>query len=462
MPLRTLLSKEYAATLCDKLDPERARPADVRGNIPGGTVYLTVGDRWGNMVSFVDTISGFFGSYPTVPGYGFLLNNRGANFTLEEGHPNQVAPRKRPFITITAGFITKDGQPLMAFGNKGGTTQPQAQAQHVVNMVDLGMNVQATADAARFDHDQVSDTLGLDTGQLGLVGPQLTELGHRVVQARGQSGVYQGLLFERDRNARPARMPPRGTPCCPGALETNRGRSRLFEQPLNGCTARVRICGRTATPAAGERPDSGVGRPRMSECPRSGTPLRGRPPLAAVGRASPGTIAVRACRRQRRRRRGRQRRGPVARDPAPGTKALARHERQVCVDGEPRQQTGLLELARDPPVLLSVVASRCFMQGWLCRGQGGQRGAQGTGAARSVAGEQGVDRAHVEQAEHLGAVDDAGQAVGRQHAGEVDERAARVVTLSPSGSRATTSRSGRRVALQWTRSARGWSGPGRR
>ncbi|MDP9401186.1 MAG: gamma-glutamyltransferase family protein [Actinomycetota bacterium] len=234
VPLRTLLSKEYAATLCDKLDPERARPADVRGNIPGGTVYLTVGDRWGNMVSFVDSISGFFGSYVTVPGYGFLLNNRGANFTLEEGHPNQVAPRKRPFITITAGFITKDGQPLMAFGNKGGTTQPQAQAQHVVNMVDLGMNVQATADAARFDHDQVSDTLGLDTGQLGLVGPQLTELGHRVVQARGQSGVYQGLLFERDRNLRPARMPPRGTPCCPGALETNRGRSRLFEQPLNG------------------------------------------------------------------------------------------------------------------------------------------------------------------------------------------------------------------------------------
>ncbi len=234
VPLDTLLSKQHAATLCDKINPDQARPADTRGNIPGGTVYLTVGDRWGNMVSFVDSISGFFGSYVTVPGYGFLLNNRGANFTLEEGHPNQVAPRKRPFITITAGFITKDGNPLMAFGNKGGTTQPQAQAQHVINMIDLGMNVQATADAARFDHDQSSDILGLDTELFDLVGPRLTQLGHKVELARGQSGVYQGLLFERDPSLRAARMPPPGTSCCKGALETNDGKSGLFEQPLNG------------------------------------------------------------------------------------------------------------------------------------------------------------------------------------------------------------------------------------
>ncbi len=119
VPLDRLLSKRYAATLRDRIDPDRATPATVRGNSPGGTVYLTVGDRWGNMVSFVDSISGFFGSYVTVPGQGFILNNRGAKFTLEEGHPNQVAPRKRPFITITAGFITKDGKPLMAFGNQG-------------------------------------------------------------------------------------------------------------------------------------------------------------------------------------------------------------------------------------------------------------------------------------------------------------------------------------------------------
>lgn len=234
VPLEKLLSKQYAATLCDKINPDKARPAEVRGNITGGTVYLTVGDRWGNMVSFVDSISAFFGSNTTVPGYGFILNNRGANFTLEEGHPNQVAPRKRPFITITAGFITKDGKPLMAFGNKGGTTQPQAQAQHVINLIDLGMNVQATADAARFDHDQLSDVVGLDTQQNDLVGPRLTELGHNVALARGQSGVYQGLFFERDPTLRTSRMPPPGISCCKGALETNQGRSRLFEQPLNG------------------------------------------------------------------------------------------------------------------------------------------------------------------------------------------------------------------------------------
>lgn len=234
VPLETLLSKEYAATLCDKIDPDKARPAEVRGNITGGTVYLTVGDRWGNMVSFVDSISAFFGSNTTVPGYGFILNNRGANFTLEEGHPNQVAPRKRPFITITAGFITKDGRPLMAFGNKGGTTQPQAQAQHVINLIDLGMNVQATADAARFDHDQLSDVVGLDTQQMAIVGSQLSALGHNVAEARGQSGVYQGLFFERSPGLRESRMPPRGVPCCRGALERDSGRSRLFEQPLNG------------------------------------------------------------------------------------------------------------------------------------------------------------------------------------------------------------------------------------
>ena len=208
----------------------KARPADVLGNDLGSTVYFAVADRWGNMVSFVNSIFSSFGSRVAVPGYGFHLANRGGGFTLEEGHPNQVAPRKRPFITIIASFITKDGKPLMAFGNMGGGTQPQAHVQHVINMVDLGMNVQATTDVARFDHNQRNDRTALDTYLFDAVGPGLQALGHTVTRARGHAGGYQGILFERDPRLREPTVPV-GRGCCEGALE-NRGDRR--EQPING------------------------------------------------------------------------------------------------------------------------------------------------------------------------------------------------------------------------------------
>jgi gamma-glutamyltranspeptidase/glutathione hydrolase len=234
VPLDRLLSKEYAGRLCDKISMDRARPADVLDNDDGSTVYFATADRWGNMVSFVNSNYSGFGSRVTIPGYGFVLANRGSGFTLEEGHPNQVAPRKRPFITIIASFITKDGKPVMAFGNMGGGTQPQAHVQHVVNMVDLGMNVQATTDVARFDHSQEDDEVALDTYLFDLVGPQLSAMGHNVTRARGHAGGYQGILFEPDPSLQPPRMPPKGKPCCPGALETNTGDSRRYEQPLGG------------------------------------------------------------------------------------------------------------------------------------------------------------------------------------------------------------------------------------
>jgi gamma-glutamyltranspeptidase/glutathione hydrolase len=213
-PLSTLLSKEYAASLCSRINPDVARPADVRGNIEGGTVYFATADRWGNMVSFVNSLFSGFGSGVTIPPYGFVLANRGSGFTLDESHPNVVAPRKRPFITIIASFITKDGQPLMAFGNMGGGTQPQAHAQHVVNMVDLGMNVQATTDVARFDHSQSADRTALDSYLYDLVGPGLQARGHAITRAFGHAGGYQGILFERD----------------PGLSEPSGG----FPGPVNG------------------------------------------------------------------------------------------------------------------------------------------------------------------------------------------------------------------------------------
>ena len=142
------------------VDPPVARPADVLGNLDGGTIYGASADRWGNMVSFVYSVYTSWGSKVTIPGYGFQLSSRGGMFNFDPDHPNTIAGGKRPFITIIAAFITKDkagypdGEPIMAFGNMGGGTQPQAHAQHVVNMIDLGFNVQATGDAARFDHDQ--------------------------------------------------------------------------------------------------------------------------------------------------------------------------------------------------------------------------------------------------------------------------------------------------------------------
>ena len=230
VPTSRLLSKAHAAALCDRIDMNKARPADVLGNDLGSTVYFAVADRWGNMVSFVNSIFSAFGSKVAVPGYGFHLANRGGGFTLEEGHPNQVGPRKRPFITIIASFITKDGKPVMAFGNMGGGTQPQAHVQHVINMVDLGMNVQATTDAARFDHNQQNDRTSLDTYLFDAVGPGLEALGHTVTRGRGQAGGYQGILFERDPNL-PEPTVPGDDGCCKGALEA-RGDTR--EQPVNG------------------------------------------------------------------------------------------------------------------------------------------------------------------------------------------------------------------------------------
>jgi gamma-glutamyltranspeptidase / glutathione hydrolase len=223
-PLDRLLSKDHAAQLCDRIDPDHATPVEVEGADAGSTVYFATADRWGNMVSLVNSNFDSFGSKVTIPGYGFVLANRGSGFTLEEDHPNVVEPRKRPFITIIASFITRNGQPLMAFGNMGGGTQPQAHAQHIVNMIDLGMNVQATTDVARFDHSQSNDVTSLDTYLYDLVGPRLEEMGHELDRAFGHAGGYQGILFERD-----PRLP---APVLPSGKGPRGGEA--FERPVNG------------------------------------------------------------------------------------------------------------------------------------------------------------------------------------------------------------------------------------
>ena len=234
------LDKGYAEDLCplflgnlqypvDPDDPPIARDADVLGNLPGGTIYGASADRWGNMVSFVNSVYTSWGSKVTIPGYGFQLSSRGAMFNFSADtdtppHPNRVEGGKRPFITIIAAFITDlENNPLMAFGNMGGGTQPQAHAQHVVNMIDLGFNVQATSDAARFDHSQGSDRVSLDYYLDDAVGEDLREWGHNTRRSRGLGGGYQGIFFERDYS-----MPE---PVVPGGKG---GKGKAHQGPVNG------------------------------------------------------------------------------------------------------------------------------------------------------------------------------------------------------------------------------------
>jgi gamma-glutamyltranspeptidase/glutathione hydrolase len=199
VPVNELLSKSYAASLCSRIDPAKASGSRPAGGADGGTIYLTTADRWGNMVSLVHSVFAVYGSRATVGPYGFVLHNRGSAFTLDPASPNVVAPRKRPFHTIMAGFVMKDGRPLMTFGNMGGSVQPETHAQHMINLIDLGMNVQMTTDAARFTHSQGSNTLSLETNLFNLVGGALKAKGHNVRAVNGGSvGGYQGILFTRD------------------------------------------------------------------------------------------------------------------------------------------------------------------------------------------------------------------------------------------------------------------------
>src|SRR5262249_8480687 len=142
----------------------------------GGTVYLTTADRWGNMVSLIYSLYDALGSGITVPGYGFVLQDRGALFSLDPASPNIIAPRKRPFHTIIPAFVMKDGQPLISFGLMGGSMQAQGHMQVLVDMIDLGANLQAASDMARFQHSQDTNTLWLETQLYNLVGTQLTSM----------------------------------------------------------------------------------------------------------------------------------------------------------------------------------------------------------------------------------------------------------------------------------------------
>jgi len=198
IPVDKLISKPYAQQQCARIDLHKALTPEPKGDPVGGTVYLATADRWGNMVSFIYSIYDTFGSGITVPGYGFVLNDRGALFSLDPHSPNVIAPGKRPFHTLLPGFVMKDGEPRMAFGLMGGSQQAQGHAQVLVAMIDLGANPQAASDAARFSHAQATNTLYLESEFFGQVGAALSALGHRVVVANGDDmGGFQAIEFLR-------------------------------------------------------------------------------------------------------------------------------------------------------------------------------------------------------------------------------------------------------------------------
>src|SRR5205085_5765894 len=155
MPVKELISKEYAARQRKRIDPDQAA-MDVPAGDPllahGDTIYLTVVDKDRNCCSFIQSNYFGFGSQVVAGDTGFALQNRGCLFALDEKHLNRLEPHKRPFHTIIPALVTLKGRPWFVFGVMGGDMQPQGQVQVLVNLIDFGMNVQEAGEAPRVEH----------------------------------------------------------------------------------------------------------------------------------------------------------------------------------------------------------------------------------------------------------------------------------------------------------------------
>ncbi|MFT4248443.1 MAG: gamma-glutamyltransferase [Pseudomonas sp.] len=213
-PVAQLISKPYAAQRRQLISMDKAlkevQPGTPKQLEQGDTIYLTVADPDGMMVSLIQSNYRGMGSGMAPPGLGFILQDRGEMFVLQEGHPNGYAPGKRPFQTIIPAFVTKDGKPWLSFGVMGGAMQPQGHVQIVMNLVDFQMNLQEAGDAPRIQHEGSTEPTGqatamsdggeveLETGFPYETIRALMRKGHRVVFADGPYGGYQAILRDPD------------------------------------------------------------------------------------------------------------------------------------------------------------------------------------------------------------------------------------------------------------------------
>ena len=210
VPIAELISKSYADAQRQRIDMTKAA-TDVPAGDPkisrGDTVYVTAVDKDRNCCSLIQSNYYGFGS-KVVPGdVGFVLQNRGALFALDDTHPNRLEPGKRPFHTIIPAMVTQNGRPCFCFGVMGGDMQPQGHVQVLCNMLDFGLNVQAAGDATRVQHfgsatptgraqEPNGGTVGIENGIPAEVREELTRRGHQLVEANGSYGGYQGIWID--------------------------------------------------------------------------------------------------------------------------------------------------------------------------------------------------------------------------------------------------------------------------
>ena len=207
VPLETLLSDEYGEKRRQQIGKRAGKYA--AGEISeGDTIYMTVADSEGNMISLIQSNYRGMGSGMVPPKLGFMLQDRGELFSLKEGQANTYEPNKRPFHTIIPAFITKDGKPFMSFGVMGGDFQPMGHTQIVMNVIDFGMNIQEAGDAPRWDHTGGASPMGKTTTDTGTIRTEsgisyetiraLMGMGHRIGIARGIYGGYQAIMWDED------------------------------------------------------------------------------------------------------------------------------------------------------------------------------------------------------------------------------------------------------------------------
>ena len=207
IPVEKLISKEYANERSKLINLKKSSKSFNPGNLEiGDTIYLTVADSFGNMVSLIQSNYRGMGSGVVPDNTGFMLQDRGEMFSLDPSHMNSLMPGKRPFHTIIPAFVTKNDKPFISFGLMGGAMQPQGHAQIIVNLVDFKMNLQEAGDAPRIRHVGSSQPTGekmLDGGYLSLEKSfdkneisKLKKMGHKFQYDLGGFGGYQAIMIK--------------------------------------------------------------------------------------------------------------------------------------------------------------------------------------------------------------------------------------------------------------------------